>query len=120
VKVSPPETVTGTELSALELFPSSPYEFPPQQYAAPLVLMAQVCGPPALTVVNASEFGGGGGGGLVELLLSPPHAAIPSIAVSANTTPAEDLLAARRALLTAGGCNRCCGLHTTERCIVAS
>src|SRR5439155_7097056 len=51
-KIDPPVTTAGTELLVVVPFPSSPLALSPQQYAAPLVVMPQVCRKPALNRTN--------------------------------------------------------------------
>jgi hypothetical protein len=68
-----PLTATGTRLSVVELFPSSPKVLAPQHRTAPAVVNAQVCSSPArmaLTPDESEETATGTWLSLVELFPS--------------------------------------------------
>ena len=54
-RVSEPDTVAGTLLLVVELLPSWPEEFSPQQYAVPALVSPHAEAPPTVTAGSASE-----------------------------------------------------------------
>jgi hypothetical protein len=91
MNVNPPLTATGVGIiEPVELLPSWDDQFAPQQYAVPVVVMAQVCCPPALIWLKRRPPATGtgtvlqlpkprsGSTGLVQGLSGPVVVPIPS------------------------------------------
>jgi hypothetical protein len=62
---------TGTLLLLLVPLPISPLELAPQQYAAPALVSAQVCSPPALIDANVTPVGMLTATGVLRLVVVP-------------------------------------------------